>query len=56
VPARTGARGRRIALSGLAFSRTCGDRRAPPHSANEGAMGGDTEVDRRVQPATISSI
>jgi hypothetical protein len=40
----------------LIFSRTRGDGRAPPHSANEGATGGNTEADRRVPPATISSI
>jgi hypothetical protein len=29
---------------------------APPHSANAGATGGDTETDRRVPPLTISPI
>jgi hypothetical protein len=56
APARTRARGRRTVLSGPIFSRTCGDGRAPPHSANEGATGGDTEADRRVPPTTISPI
>jgi hypothetical protein len=54
--AQTGARERRIVLSGPAFSRTRGDRRALPHSANAGAMGGDTEADRWVPPETISLI
>jgi hypothetical protein len=53
APARTGARGRRTALLRPAFSRTRGDRRALPHSANEGTTGGDTEADRRVPPATF---
>jgi hypothetical protein len=56
APARTGARGRRTTLSRPALSRTRGDRRAPPHSANEGTMSGDTEADRRVPPVTISPI
>jgi hypothetical protein len=38
------------------FSRTHGDGRAPPHSANEGVTGGDTEADRQVPPTTISPI
>jgi hypothetical protein len=41
-----GSFGQRPLGSGPAFSRTRGDRRAPPHSANEGATGGDTEADR----------
>jgi hypothetical protein len=56
APARTAARGRRTMLSGPIFNRTRGDGRAPPHSANEGATGGDTEADRRVPPVTISPI
>jgi hypothetical protein len=56
APARTEACGRRIVLSGPIFSRTRGDGRAPPHSANEGATGGDTEADRRVPPATFSDL
>jgi hypothetical protein len=56
APARTEARGRRTVLSGPIFSRTRGDGRAPPHSANEDVMGGDTEADRRIPPATISPI
>jgi hypothetical protein len=38
------------------FSHTRGDRRAPPHSANEGVTGGDTEADKQLPPATISPI